>query len=69
MKREEKSEQEFSSLLAACDDSLALGRSPPIPEGVNLDSRLRARLDRGIECMRLLRRCLASPDGGTPFLG
>src|SRR5215204_3303602 len=51
-------DENFSSLLAACDEALAGVAPPPAdpPPG-----ELGDRLARGMECLRLIREALGSP--------
>jgi WD40 repeat protein len=62
----EATEDQFAALVAACDEALATGSAlteatPDVPP------ELRARLERGVACMRLLRQALPH-DSVTPAL-
>jgi WD40 repeat protein len=50
-------EEEFASLVAACDDALAAG-SALVDLNSDVPTELRQRLERGIACMKLLRQAL-----------
>jgi len=66
VKRDERSwtDTEYFTLLVACDEALAAGLAPPISAAANLEPELRARLERGVACMRLLRRYMAGANFG-----
>jgi WD40 repeat protein len=51
-------EERFADLLAARDEALAGGSSPP-PAGEEAPPELKGRLDRGMACLKVLRRALA----------
>ncbi|MDB5352193.1 MAG: Serine/threonine protein kinase PrkC, regulator of stationary phase [Planctomycetota bacterium] len=59
----------FMNLLAACDDAMAAGSTPPIPEDDGaIAPDLQPRLRRGLACLELLNglRATPAPDhGGT----
>jgi WD40 repeat protein len=57
-------EEQFASLVAACDDALAAG-SALAEIHSNVPPELRQRLERGVACMKLLRQALP-PDHPTP---
>jgi hypothetical protein len=52
-------------LLAACDEALAAGATPPLAESVTAAPEMRARLERGVACIKLLREMLL-PQQQTP---
>src|SRR5438874_8533434 len=54
---------EFRLRLAACDDALAAGASPPTGPDAELPSTARVQLEQGIACMQLLRQLLPAPGG------
>src|SRR6516225_4545969 len=58
-------EEEFTSLMAAWDDALASGSTPPLPAQVGRPSEQESRLRRGVACVHLLRQYLRRPDSGT----
>src|SRR5438105_3239140 len=49
-------EEQFSSLLAACDEALAVGAAPGFPARAGDPPELRARLERGLACLQRLQR-------------
>jgi len=64
-------EDQFASLLAACDDALAGGAPPPALAGTDAPPELRRRVEEHLSCLHLLRRLLpggpaAAPDGSPP---
>jgi WD40 repeat protein/serine/threonine protein kinase len=54
------------ALLAACDEALAVGDTPPLAESVNGSPELRSRLERGVACIKLLREMLLPPQPPPP---
>jgi WD40 repeat protein/serine/threonine protein kinase len=50
-------EEQFASLVAACDDALAAG-SALVEIHTDVPPELRQRLERGVACMKLLRQAL-----------
>ncbi len=52
---EENLDDQFTSRLLECDEALATGRAPLIP-GKDESPELCARLERGLECVRLLQQ-------------
>jgi WD40 repeat protein/tetratricopeptide (TPR) repeat protein len=59
-----RTEEQFASLVAACDDALAAG-STLAEIASEVPPELRQRLERGVACMKLLRQALP-PDHPTP---
>ena len=57
-------EERLADLLAACDDVLAAGLTPDLPDPAALPTEVRARLQRDLACMHLLRQMW--PDDDTP---
>ncbi len=62
----EAREEQFASLVAACDEALEAGLAPPMLSTADAPPGLPDRLERGIVCLRLLRRCLARPATPPP---
>jgi WD40 repeat protein/serine/threonine protein kinase len=58
-------EEQFTSLLAGCDEALAAGAS--LASGADVPPGLQARLERGLACMKLLREMLP-PQHATRLL-
>src|SRR5262245_37810168 len=62
-------EEQFSSLLAACDEAMAAGDDSERTESVGPPPDLRDRLARAVACVRLLRHVLPRPhteEGALP---
>jgi WD40 repeat protein/Flp pilus assembly protein TadD len=59
-------EEQFASLVAACDEALAAG-SALVELNSEVPAELRQRLERGVACMKLLRQALP-PEHPTPTL-
>jgi eukaryotic-like serine/threonine-protein kinase len=49
-------EEECAALLAVCDDLLAQGDEPVVPDDSNLSSEVKGRLLRGLDCLRRLEQ-------------
>ena len=58
-------EEECAALLAVCDDLLAQGDEPLMPDDSRLSPEVKGRLLRGVDCLRRLEhlwpRGLPSP--------
>jgi hypothetical protein len=52
----EPAEEQFTELLAACDEALAAGGTPFDPADAAAPPELRPRLSRGLACLRLLQK-------------
>jgi len=50
----EPAEEQFTSLLIACDEALAAGVPAPALTDADAASDLRSRLERGVACLQLL---------------
>lgn len=44
----------YDDLLAACDEALAAGATPPLPDDLEDSAHLKPRLTRGLACLQLL---------------
>src|SRR5262245_9012729 len=51
-----ESDEEFTSLLAACDEAVAAGERPTPPGELETSPEQRARLERGLACIVRLQR-------------
>jgi serine/threonine protein kinase/tetratricopeptide (TPR) repeat protein len=68
-------DEHLSSLLVACDRALAAGETPPDDSALGAPPELRPELERGLACIRLLRKVLprrrvetpVSPSAELPF--
>src|SRR5215204_2739364 len=62
-------DEQFSSLLAACDEALASGGGPDPPGAAGPPPDLRDRLARAVACVQLLRRAAAATPAAGPAAG
>src|SRR5262249_38602352 len=62
-------EERFVALLAARDEVLAAGATPPPPGEADTPPELRARLQRGQACLALLQQLRPRPGGGAGWPG
>jgi serine/threonine protein kinase/tetratricopeptide (TPR) repeat protein len=51
-------EEQLTAWLAACDEALAAGTPPTLPDQAGLPPEIQPRLQRGLACMQLLRELL-----------
>jgi hypothetical protein len=61
----DETEEQLTGMLAACDEALAAGAVPGSLDQPGVTPEQEARLRRGLECMRLLRRVLP-PESASP---
>jgi WD40 repeat protein len=52
----EPPQDDFTSLIAACDDALAAGEALTWPSAANVPPEMQPRLEKDLECLRLLQQ-------------